>query len=102
MSIWPHVARFFAGAFLCNCIPHLGRGLTGRTLPTPFSRPPGIKPSSAVVNVLWGTANLFVGIGLVLRFPILTVLEPGAALFAGGFIVLGVYLARHFSTIERD
>ena len=35
------VADFFAGAFLCNAIPHLVSGLCGDALPTPFARPPG-------------------------------------------------------------
>ena len=34
-----YVASFFAGAFLCNCIPHLAYGLCGEIFPTPFANP---------------------------------------------------------------
>jgi len=36
---------FFAGAFLCNCIPHLCAGLQGMPFPTPFAKPRGIGKS---------------------------------------------------------
>lgn len=52
------VARFLAGAFLCNAVPHLVQGLTGQQFQTPFA---GGGLSSPVVNVLWGAANLTAG-----------------------------------------
>lgn len=52
------VARFLAGAFLCNAVPHLIQGLTGQQFQTPFA---GGGLSSPLVNVLWGTANLTAG-----------------------------------------
>ncbi|HEY4300552.1 MAG TPA: hypothetical protein VGM73_06755 [Candidatus Didemnitutus sp.] len=97
MAIWPHVAHLFAGALTCNAIPHLANGLSGRPFPTPFARPPGVGLSSSSVNVLWGSANALVGAGLLLRFPIATPLEAGGALFAAGFVLLGLYLSRRFS-----
>jgi hypothetical protein len=37
-----YLALFFAGAFLCNAIPHLAAGTMGMPFPTPFARPRGI------------------------------------------------------------
>ena len=54
-----YVAAFFAGAFLCNCIPHLDCGLRGAPFPTPFAKPRGIGDSSPLINVLWG---FFIGV----------------------------------------
>jgi len=45
-----YVACFFAGRFLCNCIPHLACGLRGEILPTPFAKPRGKGPSSQQVQ----------------------------------------------------
>jgi hypothetical protein len=46
------VALFFAGAFLCNSIPHLTKGLQGEPFPSPFAKPPGKGNSSPLVNFL--------------------------------------------------
>lgn len=43
---------FLAGLFGANGIPHFVKGITGQQHMTPFG-----KPSSAVVNVIWGIAN---------------------------------------------
>lgn len=40
-----HLAPFFAGAFLCNALPHLAAGLQGRPFPTPFATPHGVGDS---------------------------------------------------------
>jgi len=61
MSWYHYVACFFAGAFLANVVPHFVQGVSGNRFPTPFAKPPGKGLSSAVVNVVWGLANLVVG-----------------------------------------
>ena len=43
---------FLAGLFGANGIPHFIKGITGEQHMTPFG-----KPSTAVVNVIWGIAN---------------------------------------------
>ena len=43
---------FLAGLFGANGIPHFVNGITGQQHMTPFG-----KPSSAVVNVIWGITN---------------------------------------------
>jgi len=46
-------ARFFAGVFLANAIPHFVSGTQGRPFPSPFASPPRRGDSSPAVNVLW-------------------------------------------------
>src|SRR5712671_6461816 len=71
-----YIASFFAGAFLCNCIPHLASGLRGETFPTPFANPRGKGPSAPIVNFLWGAFNLLVGVYLLSRHPVTVDFEP--------------------------
>lgn len=88
-----------AGALLCNCLPHLISGLQGRPFPSPFAKPPGRGMSSAVVNVLWGFANLAGGLALLVRWPIALAIAPETGMFALGAVAMGVMLGRHFSTV---
>jgi hypothetical protein len=53
-----YVASFFAGAFLCNSIPHLASGLRGEIVPTPLAKSRGKGPSSPLVNFLWDAFNV--------------------------------------------
>ncbi len=64
-----YVALFFAGAFLCNCIPHLAAGLMGMPFPSPFAKPSGKGDSLPLVNFLWGAFNLIAGLVLLVRNP---------------------------------
>jgi hypothetical protein len=95
------VAPFFAGAFLCNCVPHLCAGLQGAPFPTPFASPRGIGNSSPFVNFLWGAFNLAVGLYLLATHPT----EIGANLdclaLAAGALLLGTYLSLHFAKVRR-
>jgi hypothetical protein len=72
-----YVAQFFAGAFLCTCIPHLASGLQGAPFPTPFAKPRGVGNSAPITNFLWGLFNLLVGVALLSAFPINLGLEFG-------------------------
>lgn len=62
-----YLARFFAGAFLANAVPHFVSGVQGRPFPSPFASPPGRGESSSTVNVIWGAANAAVGYVLLYR-----------------------------------
>ena len=100
MLILSFIANFFAGAYLCNCIPHLCAGLRGEAFPTPFAKPPGEGKSSAVTNTIWGTFNLLVG-GLLVGFaPV----DPGFnfrfALFLVGFLGIGIPMSKHFAKVR--
>ncbi len=50
-----YILFFLFGFFAANGVPHFVKGITGEKHMTPFG-----KPSSAQVNVLWGTANFYV------------------------------------------
>jgi hypothetical protein len=93
------VCQFFAGAFLCNCIPHLVAGLQGAPFPTPFAKPRGVGNSSPLVNFLWGAFNLAAGVGLLSASPITIELGTPCYVFAAGFLALGAYLAVRFGKV---
>ena len=97
--IW--MALFFAGALLCNALPHLTAGLRGEAFPTPFAKPRGVGHSSPVTNFLWGSVNLAVGLALLLwRMP--NAGNAGWVAVACGWLVLGLYCARHFGRVRGD
>lgn len=65
---WNHyLSYFFGGAFLTNAVPHFVSGVMGHPFQSPFASPPGEGLSSAMVNVLWGSFNLFAGYLLICR-----------------------------------
>jgi hypothetical protein len=102
MTILHYLANFFAGFFLCNCIPHLAAGLRGELFPTPFAKPPGKGDSSCVVNFLWGAFNLFAGVWLVSARSIFVGLSVNFALFIAGFLIAGIWLAYHFEKVQKN
>ena len=54
-----YLASFFGGFLGANGIPHFVKGVMGQKHMTPFGR-----PSSAVINVIWGWVNFVVAVGL--------------------------------------
>jgi hypothetical protein len=92
---------FFAGIFLCNCIPHLTAGLQGKSFPTPFGKPRGVGDSSALINVIWGIFNLLIALLLLSRHPLIVITDLGLAAFIAGMLVIGIYLAIHFSKVRE-
>src|ERR1700677_757684 len=95
------VICFFAGAFLCNCIPHLGAGLQGAPFPTPFAKPRGVGNSSPLVNFLWGAFNLLVGWALISREPLALGANLDSLAFAVGALALGSYISIHFGRVRE-
>jgi hypothetical protein len=93
---------FFAGAFLCNCIPHFGAGLQGMPFPTPFAKPRGIGKSSPLVNFLWGLFNLCVGLYLLSGQPVMIGLNAGFFVLIAGGLAIGTYLSVHFARVRAD
>jgi hypothetical protein len=90
------VTSFFAGAFLCNCLPHLVSGLQGRAFPSPFATPRGVGDSSPLVNVLWGFFNLLVGVLLLSILPVTVGVNLPFVSLVAGALLLGVCQALHF------
>jgi hypothetical protein len=97
-----YVADFFAGAFLCNCIPHLDCGLRGAPFPTPFAKPRGIGDSSPLINVLWGFFNLLVGLYLLSNHPVTPEFNARLVTLIIGALAMGIYLSLHFGKVHRD
>jgi len=94
------VADFFAGAFLCNAIPHLASGLRGEPFPTPFAQPSGQGLSSPVVNFLWGFLNLVIALALLSVARIQIGLNTPLLLFLIGFLLIGLLNAGHFARVR--
>jgi hypothetical protein len=95
---WPYlISYFFGGAFLCNAIPHLASGLTGRPFQSPFAKPRGEGLSSSTINVLWGVLNLVVAYILICRVGDFSVRSTAHAAILGlGFLLMSLFCARHF------
>jgi hypothetical protein len=93
------VQQFFAGAFLCNSVPHLVAGLQGRKFPSPFAIPAIIGYSSALTNVLWGLFNGVAGLFLLKAAPLTVGLSAGCISALLGASGLGIFVARHFGRV---
>jgi hypothetical protein len=97
-----YVTNFFAGAFLCNCVPHLVSALQGSPFPTPFAKPHGVGLSTPLVNFIWGFANLLAGLGLVAIRPVQLGVNVPFLLFMLGVGVVGAFSSIHFGKVRRD
>ena len=103
MSWYAYVAWFFAGAFVANAIPHVVQGMCGNRFKTPFASPRGVGESSAVVNVIWGFANLAVaGVLLHAFFPERLPLPWTLCVAAlAGALAMALYLANYFGKVRN-
>ena len=101
MPWYVYLAHFFAGAFLANAVPHVVQGMSGNRFQTPFAQPRGIGESSAIVNVLWGVANVAIGTALALAVgPFAGTLVDWVVLFAG-VLAISLFLAHHFGNVRK-
>ncbi len=97
MEWWSLVSYFFGGMFLCNAIPHIVSGVTGRPFQSPFATPRGQGLSSSTVNVLWGVLNLAIAYVLICRVGEFSLRSSAHAAALGlGFLLIGIFAARHF------
>jgi hypothetical protein len=98
------ILAFLAGLLICNAIPHLAAGLRGEPFPSPFAKPRGIGLSAPVVNVVWGWFNLFLGLAIMPRYvlfsPVMPLFNTVWLSFALGFLLSGLFLARHFGRVR--
>ncbi len=101
MAWYVYVAHFFAGVFLVNGIPHLVNGVSGRRFQSPFASPPGIGESPALVNALWGFANVVIGYALLAGVGAFAFGLSLDALAVGlGALAMAVALAWHFGRLN--
>jgi hypothetical protein len=99
---WYHfVAWFFGGAFLVNSIPHFTNGVSGRSFPTPFAKPPGRGLSPSWVNVLWGLLNALVGYLLLYHVGSFSLRSIQDMVVLGiGALLMALMLARAFAPLS--
>ena len=95
------IANFFAGALLCNCVPHAVCGLKGEPFPTPFATPHGVGNSPPLVNFLWGFFNLLAGLALLAWKPVpLNFSDTGVIALLAGVLLMGLFAAWHFGKVR--
>jgi hypothetical protein len=103
MPWYVYLAHFFGGAFVANALPHLGAGVVGLPLQTPFASPPFRGLSSPQVNVGWALANLAVAYLLLVRVG---PLEFGhwrdAGIAFAGFALMALMCSRSFSRLRQQ
>ncbi len=103
MTWYAYLAYFLAGAFLANSVPHFVQGIAGKRFQSPFASPPGVGESSAVVNVIWGMVNIFVGWVLIFGVGDFAFGLTRESLMVGlGAFVAAIALARYFERIRGD
>ncbi len=101
MAWYAYLAYFLAGAFLANSVPHFVQGITGKRFQSPFASPPGVGESSALVNVIWGMVNIFVGWALIFGVGDFAFGLTRESLMVGlGALVAATALARYFERIR--
>jgi hypothetical protein len=100
------ILSFLAGLLICNAVPHLAAGLRGEAFPSPFAKPPGVGLSAPLVNVVWGWFNLFLGLAILPRLalfsPVMPLFNTLWLSFALGFLLAGLFLARHFGRVRSS
>ncbi len=87
-----YVFSFLSGLLITNGVPHFIKGVTGQKNQTPFG-----KPSSAIINVLWGWVNLVVGAMLLHFANVHTYDYLAVALFAVASLLKALGSARLWS-----
>lgn len=103
MPWYVYFAHFFAGVFLTNGIPHFVNGISGHRFQTPFASPPAVGESSPIVNVLWGMANIVIGLLLLLKVEELQLgLNADAIVFFAGVLLVAIALAWHFGRVRAE
>jgi hypothetical protein len=102
MSWYAYVAHFAAGLFVANAVPHFVHGISGERFQSPFASPPGVGESSALVNVLWGMANLVIGYTLLYGVgEFAGGVSIDALVVALGMLTAGIGLAHHFGNVRK-
>lgn len=88
-----YIYSFLAGLVVANGVPHFIKGITGQQHQTPFGR-----PSSAVVNVIWGWFNFAVAAILLHFAHPWPHLYRASGLFAIAALLMAILLAQTWTT----
>jgi hypothetical protein len=105
MMVWPiYLGYFCIGVLLMNSVPHIVQGASGNRFQTPFARPRGIGESSAIVNVIWGLANVAAAGALLHALGLPQQSSPWGPCVAAwlGALAIGLFLASHFAKVRSD
>jgi hypothetical protein len=100
MAWFAWIARFLAGAFFANAVPHFVHGISGNRFPSPFAHPAGRGLSSPTVNVLWALVNLALGYWLLRFGPISSQRLDAVLIFFAGVAAISIPLSVHFQKKE--
>jgi hypothetical protein len=96
-----YVIEFFTGVLLTNGIPHFVQGLSGNRFQSPFAKPPGVGESSALVNAVWGFANLLAGAVLLVYFhPVGSQSILGWITIGIGSFITAIFTSWHFGNVR--
>jgi hypothetical protein len=103
MPWYLYLAHFFGGAFIANALPHLGAGILGRPLQSPFASPPFRGLSSPRVNVAWALSNIVFAYLLLVRVGPLELRSwPDAGICFLGFATMAFLCSRSFSRLREQ
>ena len=97
MKWYHYLACFFAGAFLCNTVPHFVNGISGNAFPTPFANPPGKGLSPSHINMYWALLNLVVGYLLFRAGKVSNKNWASIIIFFIGLAAMGIMLSYGFA-----
>lgn len=93
MAWYNYVACFFAGALLCNFVPHFIKGVAGDKFPTPFANPPAKGLSRPYLNVLWALFNLVISMVLISVGKVSVDNTLSLVVMFLGFAIVSVFLS---------
>ena len=99
----PELLEFVSGLLLANGVPHFVQGVSGHRFQSPFATPRGVGESSALINALWGFANLVAGFILLWSFGPHGFEAPVGWIVVGlGVLVAAVGLSIHFGKVRSE
>jgi hypothetical protein len=95
------VLEFVSGLLLANGVPHFVQGVSGHRFQSPFATPRGVGESSALINALWGFANLVAGFILLWSFSPHGFEAPVGWIVVGlGVLVAAIGLSIYFGKVR--
>jgi hypothetical protein len=102
MEWYIYLARFGAGVFLANGVPHFVHGISGNKFQSPFASPPAVGESSPVINVIWGMVNFVIGYILLYGPGAFRVgLNMDMLIVGIGILFAAVMLSGHFERVRH-